>query len=69
MIKLIRIDHGHFIYVVPPNAVSSETATRVTRQAREWWPNARILVVAADEYMDASGMPIDTIGPSDVGPT
>lgn len=65
MRKFIRLEPRRFLYVVE-RGTSAEQIERMQLEFNRTWDDATLLIVTADEYLDATGQPIDTIHPSEL---
>lgn len=56
MSKLIRFDESHYGYLVDMDSeLTSEMAHRMREQFKEAWPEAKLIIMQADEFIDLTG--------------
>ena len=60
MRKFIRLEPRRFLYIVEPNITVAEREHLLMEWNRVW-DDAMLVVITAEEYIDASGQAIETI--------
>ena len=65
MSTFIRLGHSRFLFVVEPGT-DRGTIEQVAHEFTRAWPESRLTIIAADEYHDASGEPIEMLKPGDL---
>jgi hypothetical protein len=52
--KFIRLDADHFAYLVDAG-ITPKVAAEIADRFKETWPDKRLLVFMADEFIDLTG--------------
>lgn len=65
MTKFIRLAKDRFLYVTEQRMREDEQE-RMHLELMRTWPEATLVIVRADEYVDASGDPLTLIDPSEL---
>lgn len=64
--KFIRLKPDRFLMIVDPSNMRADEAHDIAARFTAWWPDATLLVISADEYIDLTGQPVDLVTRADL---